>query len=67
MIIQGNNEGVKGIDPNYLNQILKDFLRKSDLDDLTKRLEKCEKKSKKAADRTKKLLKKHKKWKERWI
>ena len=37
-----------------VNKLLKDYLKKSDMDDLLKRLEKCEKKAKKAKDHTKK-------------
>jgi small-conductance mechanosensitive channel len=37
------------------------------MEDLRKRLEKCEKKAKKAKDMAKKQDKKHKKWKTHWL
>lgn len=42
-------------------------MKKSDLDDILKRLAKCEKKAKKAKDKVKKQEKKHKKWKPKWV
>jgi chromosome segregation ATPase len=42
-------------------------MKKSDMESLLKRLEKCEKKSKKAKDTASKCEKKHKKWKPKWI
>ena len=41
-------------------------MKKSDLDELLKRLEKCEKKAKKAKDNSKKSLTKIGKWKPKW-
>ena len=41
-------------------------MKKSDLDSLEKRLEKCEKKTKKAKDNSKKCLGKVQKWKPKW-
>ena len=49
-----------------VNKLLSNYLKKSDFDDLLKRLEKCEKKAKKAKDGVKKLEKKNKKWKPKW-
>ena len=37
------------------------------MDDLIKRIEKCEKKTKKLKEKTKKQEKKHKKWKPKWV
>lgn len=61
----GTNTGGSsdGPDLSTLNKMLSDFMKKSDMEDIMKRLEKCEKKSKKAKDMSKKLEKKHKKWK----
>lgn len=56
-----------GVDMNTLNNLLKDLLKKSDLEDLLSRLEKCEKKSSDAHDKASKQEKKHKKWKKSWI
>lgn len=55
------------MDSDAINKLLANYLKKSDMDDLLKRLEKCEKKSKKAKDTAKKCEKKHKKWKPIWI
>jgi len=41
-------------------------MKKSDLENLTKRLEKCERKSKKAKDNSKKNLKTIEKWEPEW-
>jgi hypothetical protein len=37
-----------------LNKLLSEFAKKSDMDDITKRLEKCEKKVKKTKEKVKK-------------
>jgi chromosome segregation ATPase len=55
-----------GADMDSVNKLLKDFAKKSDMEDLKKRLEKCEKKAKKAKDGLKKQEKKMKKWKPKW-
>jgi hypothetical protein len=55
-----------GADMDSVNKLLSNFMKKSDFDDLLKRLEKCEKKAKKAKDGVKKLEKKNKKWKPKW-
>ena len=47
--------------------LLRDMVKKSEMEDLVKRLEKCEKKSKKASQKAKKQEKKQKKWKPKWV
>jgi tetrahydromethanopterin S-methyltransferase subunit G len=59
--------GHSGPDLDTLNKLLSDFIKKSEMEDLLKRLQKCEKKAKKAKDLSKKNEKKHKKWKPQWI
>jgi hypothetical protein len=55
-----------GADMDSVNKLLKDYIKKDQWDDLVKRLEKCEKKAKKAKDVVKKQEKKIKKWKPKW-
>ncbi len=46
----GNEGGNGGTDINVLNDLLKQYMKKSDMDSLLKRLEKCEKDSKEAGE-----------------
>ena len=50
---------------SQIDKLLENYLKKNDLDGFEKRLEKCEKKSKKAKDMAKKHDKKFKKLKPR--
>jgi hypothetical protein len=56
-----------GPDLDSINKLLSDYMKKTDLDDILKRLQKCEELSKESSDRSKKQEKKHKKWKPNWI
>ena len=56
-IASGESSG-GGFDINQINKLLEDFLKKNEFEDYLKRLEKCEKKSKKAKDMAKKNTKK---------
>jgi chromosome segregation ATPase len=55
-----------GTDMASLNKLLNDYMKKSEMDDILKRLEKVEKKSKKAKDMAIKCDKRDKKWKPKW-
>jgi predicted nuclease with TOPRIM domain len=60
------NEGSSGADLNTLNDLLKSYMKKSDLDAVLKRLEKCEKDSGEAKEGSSKCLNKVHKWKPKW-
>jgi len=61
-LLGSNSGGGSGADLNQLANMLRNYAKKSDLDELFKRLDKCEKKTKKAKENSKKCLKEIVEW-----
>lgn len=71
MSLLGNNSGTGnsgggGPDLESLNNLLKTYMKKPDLDELLKRMDKCEQKTKKANKNAKQGLSKINEWESKW-